>query len=81
MSEHELTALVRRAQQLATLTVPSPPALASDEKELALANYRTIAGICGQAIERLRPQDGATARPELVEAIQVLLQIARLVTN
>jgi hypothetical protein len=77
----DLTALVRRAQQLATLTVPSHSVLASDEKELALANYRTITGLCGQAIERLRPQDGTSASPELVEAVRVLLHIARLVTN
>src|SRR5262245_26502484 len=54
--------------------------LPTDEKDVALANYRTIAGLCAQAIERLRPQDGQ-ASPETVVAIQVFLQIARLCTN
>jgi hypothetical protein len=81
MRDHsELTALVRRATELATLTSPTTMALAGDEKEVALANYRTIAGICGRTIERLRPEQGP-ASPEVLEAVKALLQIARLCTN
>ena len=81
MDHTNLTALVRRAQELAAQASVSRPALTFvDEKDAALAHYRTIAGLCAQAIERLRPQDGE-ASPELVEAVQVFLQIARLCTN
>jgi hypothetical protein len=76
----DLTALVRRAEELATFTVPSHSLLPADEKELALANYRTIARICGQAIEQLRPKSGRAA-PAAVTAVQALLQIARLCVN
>jgi hypothetical protein len=81
MDHTNLTALVRRAQELAAQASASRPALTFvDEKDAALAHYRTIAGLCAQAIERLRPQDGE-ASLELVEAVQVFLQIARLCTN
>jgi len=51
-----------------------------DEKDAALANDRTIARLCAQAIEHLRPQDGQ-ASPETVQAVQVFHPIARLCTN
>jgi hypothetical protein len=57
----QLTALVRRAQELAAQAPASLPHTLSalyDEKDVALANYRMIAGLCAQAIERLRPQAG-----------------------
>jgi hypothetical protein len=77
----ELTALVRQAQQLGAQRRPVRSSLLpDDEKDVALANYRAIAGVCGRAIERLRPQDGQ-ASPETVEAVQALLQIARLCTS
>jgi hypothetical protein len=81
----ELTALVRQAQQLGTQAQAQARAgrsslLPDDEKDVALANYRTIAGVCGRAIEQLRPQDGQ-ASPETVVAVQALLQIARLCTS
>ena len=81
MDHAQLTALVQRAQQLAAQASAPRTALSFvDEKDAALANYRTIAGLCAQAIERLRPHDGRTS-PELVEAVQVFLQIVRLCTN
>jgi len=83
MDHTELTALVRRAQELAAQApVPLPHTVLAlrDDKTVALAHYRTIAGLCVQAIERLRPQDGQ-ASPEVVEAVQVFLQIAWLCTN
>ena len=81
MDTTNLTALVRRAQELAAQASAPRTGLAFvDEKDAALANYRTIAELCAQAIERLRPQDGQ-ASPETVEAVQVFLQIARLCTN
>src|SRR5262245_23018767 len=79
--EHDpLTALIRRAQALATQAATPRTATFVDEKDAALANYRTMAGLCAQAIERLRPQ-GGPATPETVGAVQVLLQIARLCTK
>jgi hypothetical protein len=76
-----LTALVRRARELAAQTSALRTALAlGDEKDVALANYRTIAGLCEQALEQLRPQDGDTS-PETVEVVRVFLQIARLCTT
>ena len=81
MDHANLTALVQRAQQLGAQTpVPRSALMLGDEKDAALANYRTIAGLCAQAIEQLRPPDGQ-ANPELVEAVQVLLHIARLCTT
>ena len=81
MDNADLTALMRQAQQLAARAgvVRSSP-LPADEKDVTLANYRTIAGLCAQAIERLRPQDGQVS-PETVVAVQVFLQIARLCTS
>jgi len=77
----QLTALVRRAQELAAQVSAPRTALAFvDEKDAALANYRTIAGLCAQAIEQLRPPDGQ-ASPVVVEAVQVFLHIARLCTS
>src|SRR5215471_14009602 len=73
----QLTALVRRAQELAAqASVPLPHTVLAlrDEKDVALAHYRTIAGLCAQASERLRPQEGQ-ASPEAIEAVQVFLQI------
>ena len=81
MDHAQLTALVRRAQELAAQASSPRMALAFvDEKDAALANYRTIAGLCAQAVERLRPQEGQ-ASSEVVEAVQIFLQIARLCTN
>jgi hypothetical protein len=84
MSDHtDLTALVHRAQQLAAQAqaqVARSSLLPVDEKEVALGNYRTIAGLCARTIERLRPQGGPVP-PETVEAVQALIQIARLCTN
>ena len=65
MDHANLTALVRRAQQLGAQTpVPRSALMLGDEKDAALANYRTIAGLCAQAIEQLRPPDGQ-ANPDL----------------
>jgi len=81
MDHEHLTALVRRAQELAAQASAPRTALAFvDEKDVALANYRTIAGLCAQTIKRLRPHEGQ-ASPETVEAVQIFLQIARLCTN
>ena len=84
MSDHaDLSALVHRAQQLASSSAAQTTRhslLPADEKEVALANYRAIAGLCARAIERLRPQ-GGPATPETIDAAQTLIQIARLCTN
>jgi hypothetical protein len=81
MDHEHLTALVRRAQELAAqASAPRTTPAFVDEKDAALAHYRTIAGLCAHAIERLRPHEGQGS-PETVEAVQVFLQIARLCTN
>jgi hypothetical protein len=47
-----LTALVHRAAQLAAqASTPCTTLVLLDEKDVALANYQTIAGLCAQAIE------------------------------
>ena len=64
-----LTALVYRAEQLAAqVTAPRSALALGDEKDVVLANYRTIAGLCAQAIERIRPQEGQ-ASPETIKAV------------
>jgi hypothetical protein len=76
MSDHaDLTALVHRAQQLAAQAQAQAARyslLPVDEKEGALRNYHTIAGLCARIIERLRPQGGPVP-PETVEAVQALI--------
>jgi hypothetical protein len=76
-----LTVLVHRAEQLtAQAWVPRSALSLLNEKDVALAKYRTIAGLCAQAIERIRLQDGQ-ASPETIEAVQFFLHIARLCTD
>jgi hypothetical protein len=83
MSDHaELTALVHRAQQIAAGATRAPrrTGLLFDEKDRALEMYRLIAGICGNALERLRAQPQPVA-PDTLELAQALLQVARLCTE
>jgi hypothetical protein len=77
----QLTALVRQAQHLASH--PTPPRstrFLADEKDVLLGQCRTIAGLCANAIERLRPAEGQ-ASAEVVEAVQGFLAILRLCTQ
>ena len=72
-----LTALVYRAEQLAAqVTAPRSALALGDEKDVVLANYRTIAGLCAQAQAHTLPAGVAPCPMEwkgtdLLEALHI----------
>jgi hypothetical protein len=78
----ELTMLVQRTKQMA---LELPQARRSsygllDGTERAMDIYRVIAGICGEALERLRTTPPPVS-PDALDVAQALLRIARLCTT
>ena len=77
----ELTMLVQRAKQMA-MEMPHSTRSSSSlfgEKDRAMDLYRVIAGICGEALEKLRTT--APVSQDGLDAAQALLRIARICTT